>query len=36
MGAALLVPKYEPVMCIELAAQVIVRVQAVVELLHHG
>jgi len=32
----LLLPKYEPLMCIELAAQVIVRVQAVVALLHHG
>jgi hypothetical protein len=29
-------PKYEPAMCIELAAQVIVTVQVVVALLHHG
>jgi len=36
MGAAVLLPKYEPAMCIELAAQVIVRVQGVVALLHHG
>jgi hypothetical protein len=31
-----LLPKYEPVMCIELAAHAIVRVQVVVALLHHG
>jgi hypothetical protein len=31
-----LLPKYEPAMCIELVAQVIVRVQLVVALLHHG
>jgi hypothetical protein len=29
-------PVYEPAMCIELVAQVIARVQGVVELLHHG
>jgi hypothetical protein len=31
-----LLPKYEPAMRIELAAQVIVRVQGVVALLHHA
>jgi len=35
-GVATLLPKYEPAMCIELVAQVIVRVQGVVVLLHHG
>jgi hypothetical protein len=29
-------PEYEPAMCIELVAQVIVIVQVVVALLHHG
>ena len=29
-------PKYDPVMCIELVAQVIVTVQVVLALSHHG
>jgi hypothetical protein len=36
MGVAVLLPKYEPAMCIELVVQAIVRVQGVVALLHHG
>jgi hypothetical protein len=36
MGTAVLLPKYEPATCIELVAQAMVRVQVVVELLHHG